>query len=275
MLQKINTLHQIEELKNNYVKVEGKNISFEESEVRFEGENNLLIIEDNVKLKNTNIFFKANNGIVYISKSNSPISMDCVCSNDSVVFLGENIYINSYSSYKLFLSATERENIIIGDDCLFSYGICMRTADPHIVYDCVTKNRINLSKSILIGDHVWIGQNALILKGSKIGSGAIVGANSVVANKTIVSNSAVGGNPCKILRDNVFFSRKCVHNYLEADTLDSLVYDTEEYIYLKNNDNIDLEEFNTLLKKSGFEDRIKVIKEVLVNNSCKDRFYIG
>lgn len=99
--------------------------------------------------------------------------MDCWCSNNSVVVLGRNIYINSYSSYILVLATTERENIIIGRDCLLSYGICMRTADLHIVYDCNTKKRINYSKSILNGDHVWIGQSALILKGSRIGSGAI------------------------------------------------------------------------------------------------------
>ena len=274
-MQKINTLHQLDELQGNEIRIEGENVSFDNSEIRIEGKNNVIVFENNVRIKNSNIHLRGNNGIVYISKSNSPIIMDCACSNESVVFIGENLYTNSYSSYKLFLSATERENIIIGRDCLFSYGICMRTADPHIVYDCSTRKRINLSKSILIGDHVWIGQNVLVLKGSKIGSGAIVGANSLVANKKVSSNSSVGGNPCKMLRENVFFSRKCVHNYLEEDTLESMEFDSDEFIYSKNNDNVDIEEFNLQLKKQTVEEKLGSIKEILVDNLSKDRFYIG
>lgn len=272
-MERITDLQQIGGLQENHFRT-GSGVVFDSSEVSFKGKNNILIVEDNVKIKNAKLLFLGNNGIIYISSSNSTISMDCWCSNNSVVFLGRNIYINLYSSYKLVLGATEQENIIIGNDCLLSYGICMRTADPHIVYDCNTKKRINLSKSVLIGDHVWIGQNALILKGSRIGSGAIIGGNSVVANKIIPSNVSVGGNPCKVLRRDVFFTRKCVHDYLEEDTLESMVCDSDEYIYQKSNKNLDFIDVNEQLKEKDVEEKLKFIKEVLVNNSAKDRFYM-
>lgn len=270
----IHDLNQIEQLKNNCIKADGKNISFVSSEIRFKGGNNLCIIEDNVQISNSKIIFMGNNAIVYISRSNSRITMDCICSNESVVFLGENLYINPNFDDRFLLSATERENIIIGRDCLFSYGICMRTADPHIVYDCDTKRRINLSKSILIGDHVWVGQNVLFLKGSEVGSGSIVGANSVVANKKIPSNCSIGGNPCKVLRENVFFTRKCVHDFGEEDTCEYMKYNSDEYIYKKNDDNLNFEILNGLLKEKNVDDKLKFIMQVLVNNSCKDRFYM-
>ena len=53
----------------------------------------------------------------------------------------------------------------------------------------------------------------LILKGSEIGSGAII-----------------GGNPCRVLREDVFFLRDCVHNYLVEDTYKTIKYDSDTYI---------------------------------------------
>ena len=49
----------------------------------------------------------------------------------------------------------------------------IRTADPHIIYD-IHRKRINPSKSVFIGDHVWCGQNVLLLKGCRVGSGVSV-----------------------------------------------------------------------------------------------------
>ena len=79
----------------------------------------------------------------------------------------------------------------------------MRTADPHLIYNIVDNQRINHSRSIYIGDHVWIGQNAMILKGSSIHSGSVIGAMSLVAGKTIHSNSCWGGNPVRMLKENI------------------------------------------------------------------------
>lgn len=79
---------------------------------------------------------------------------------------GNTLYIgkNNYFNGKLNLILSERKHIVIGDDGLFSFGIWLRTADPHLIYSCETHERINPSKNILIGDHVWIGQGSLVLK---------------------------------------------------------------------------------------------------------------
>lgn len=57
-----------------------------------------------------------------------------------------------------------------------------------------------VTKSISIGDDVFIGANSIILKGVKIGDRSIIGAGSVVANIEIPPDSLVAGNPAKILR---------------------------------------------------------------------------
>lgn len=55
------------------------------------------------------------------------------------------------------------------------------------------------SKTIIIGNDVWIGMNACILPGICIGDGAIVGAGSVVT-KDVPPYMIVAGNPAKPLK---------------------------------------------------------------------------
>ncbi len=104
--------------------------------------------------------------------------------------MGKDAYING----KMTVVLSEHKHCFIGDDCMVSYGVIVRNADPHLIYDCESKRRKNKTKSVYIGDHVWIGQNSLILKGTCIDSGSIIGANAVVAGKIISNNCAWGGS---------------------------------------------------------------------------------
>lgn len=55
------------------------------------------------------------------------------------------------------------------------------------------------SKSVIIGNNVWIGAKATILLGITIGDNAIIGANSLV-NKDVPEGAIVGGVPAKVIR---------------------------------------------------------------------------
>ena len=114
--------------------------------------------------------------------------------NNNAFYYGLNSSVN-FRPITILLS--EEKHIFIGNDVLFSFDIWIRNSDPHLIYSANTKKRINPTKSVFIGDHVWIGQNALILKGTQISSGSIIGANSVVAGKRISSNTIWAGNPVK------------------------------------------------------------------------------
>lgn len=94
------------------------------------------------------------------------------------VFLGVDNYFNE----RIVIIASECKHILIGGGCLFSFGVVIRNADAHLIYDINTHSRINATQSIYIGDHVWIGQNALLLKGTTIGSGSILGAGQLIKN---------------------------------------------------------------------------------------------
>lgn len=105
------------------------------------------------------------------------------------------------------LAACEGKNIIIGDDCMFSHSICVRTTDSHsIVND--TGKRINKALDIQIGDHVWIGMQSLILKGAVIPNNCIVGARAVVSKSDFKENCILAGSPAKIIKTEVNWKRE-------------------------------------------------------------------
>lgn len=55
------------------------------------------------------------------------------------------------------------------------------------------------SKSVIIGDNVWIGDSVSILPGVKLGNNVIVGANAVVT-KSFPDNAVIAGCPAKIVK---------------------------------------------------------------------------
>lgn len=101
----------------------------------------------------------------------------------------------------------DNSEIIIGNDCMFSNHIIVRTSDSHPIFDNITKERINTPKSVIIGDHVWIAPNSKIMKGANIGMGAIIGSDTTIT-KNVPNNALCIGRPCKIIRENVEWSRE-------------------------------------------------------------------
>lgn len=248
-----------------------KSTMAENSKIVFRGKNNILFIEDGVCLRNSIISFRGDDSVIYLSKNRHHYFLRITAFHNSVVYIGNDCYIDGL----LTLIASEEKNIIIGKEGLFSFGIFIRTADPHLLYDCETKRRINASRSVLIGDHVWIGQNALILKGTTIGSGSIIGGNAVLSKKMIASNVVASGNPAKVVRRNVFFASDCVHGWTSERTEKYEVMDTDRYTYYGEAQSITLEQIDAELKGSATVDRrLEQIQELLVNNSNKNRFAI-
>lgn len=88
--------------------------------------------------------------------------------------------------------------IEIGKDCAIGRDVVIRSYDGHTILE----DGYNISKSIKIGNHVWIGQGAQILKGVTIGDGAIIAAGAIVT-KDVAPYTAVGGNPARIIKDEV------------------------------------------------------------------------
>lgn len=122
-----------------------------------------------------------------------------ICNNVNIIdaqniILGDHVTVNDGT----IIQSCEGAKVILGNYVTLSYGVKIITGGLIIGSDGVIKME-HKSKTITLGDFVWIGSGAIILPGVKIGQRAIVAAGSVVT-KDVAANTIVGGNPAKIIR---------------------------------------------------------------------------
>lgn len=97
--------------------------------------------------------------------------------------------------------------ISIGRDCLLAYDIDIRTGDSHSLLDGSTGSRINAAEDVIIGDHVWIAAHACILKGVRLAENSVVATGAVVVKPCDVPNVILGGNPARVIKENITWSK--------------------------------------------------------------------
>jgi acetyltransferase-like isoleucine patch superfamily enzyme len=187
--------------------IQNKGVFFK---VKFDiiGNNNTIKIGKKTKLYNTTIFIRGDNHILIIDE-------DCIIKGGSFWFedsfckihIGKDTTIESAD-----LAVTENEStILIGEDCMFSDEIVLRTGDSHAIIDENKNIKINDAQDIIIGNHVWIGSRSTILKGVVIGNNAIIGTGSIVT-KSVLCNTVSVGIPARMIKSNVGWSRNRFHN---------------------------------------------------------------
>jgi acetyltransferase-like isoleucine patch superfamily enzyme len=110
---------------------------------------------------------------------------------------------------KTHVACIEGTIITIGEDCMFSSDVVLRTGDSHSIIDD-TGNRINQSKDIMIGDHVWFGNKTIIIKGVQIAKNSIVGTGSLVTKQFMEDGVVIAGNPADIIKKHVNWLRERV-----------------------------------------------------------------
>ena len=253
--------------------ITGEDLKYSASRIEFRGSGNILYAEPGVDLAESTINFFGDNALLYLSDSGRhQYNLKLDLWRETTAFFGVDNYFNGVFS----AIVSERQNLIVGNGGSFSFGIWLRTADPHLIYDAGSGKRTNMSKSILIGDHVWIGQNALILKGCTIGSGSIISAAAVLAGKEVKSNSIYAGNPARMIKDNIFYIGRSVHNYTDKKTEKSMKSDLKDYIYHEPMDIFDAQRiFRELTDAPDAESRLGIVRERIACRTDKDRFYIG
>ncbi len=115
-----------------------------------------------------------------------------------------SIVTGDHTNYagKIHIACTESTNIRVGDNCLFSSEIVIRSGDSHSVVDR-NGDRINHAKDVTIQSHVWIGFRVLITKGALISENTIVGTGAIVTNSFEEGNVVLAGVPAKIVKRDV------------------------------------------------------------------------
>lgn len=269
MRQEISTIEELLKVEENKVILQDESaFSINGGKIVFSGKNNILYCEKNVHLDNCRLLFSGNNSIIYLSSSTHYYKANITVYNNCTCYFGQDCYFNG----AINIICSEEKNVFVGNDALLSFGIWIRTADPHLVYSVDSLDRINPSRSVYIGDHVWIGQSALILKGSRLHSGSILGGGAVLAGARVPSNTSFGGNPAKQIAENIFWDSKVVHKWTSHDTEKHQHYGGEPYVFIPSESSISFGSIDkALAKASSPSDKINYL-ESLSAKCDKNRF---
>lgn len=170
--------------------------------IHIRGSNNRIIVEDFARLKGASIYINGDNNVITIGSWSYLGGTDLFIEDD-----GGSITIGSRTKFlgQTHLAVIEGTSITIGEDCLFSSNIQLRTGDSHSVLD-LEGRRINASRDIVIGDHVWVGTGAFLNKGAGVPSRSIVGACAMVTKAFAEPNCALAGVPARVVKTGVDWS---------------------------------------------------------------------
>lgn len=92
--------------------------------------------------------------------------------------------------------------IVIEDDTLISWDVLLMDTDHHAMLDADGRPR-ELTGEIVVGSGAWIGSRVTVLKGVTLGPGSVVAANTSLHRSFPQPRVLIGGNPPRILRENV------------------------------------------------------------------------
>lgn len=168
--------------------------------IKFVGKNNKLIVHPKSRIGNLTVLFDCDNGLCEIGQN----------SYRGTIRIGEKSHVSVGDGVTVigacYISAVEHSAVTIGDDCMLGAQNEIRADDAHPIFDVATGERINIPKSIRIGNHVWLSTRAIVLGGAEIGDGSIIGHSSLVKG-FIPNNCTAAGVPAKVLRRNCAWER--------------------------------------------------------------------
>lgn len=161
----------------------------------------------NGELRNTTIHIQGSNNRVRIDSTACLTWTDIsILANDSEITVGAGTTILGKANQpNVLLARGEPSRLTIGRECMFSYGIEVRTSDSHPIFDAQGVH-INPSGDIAIGDRVWVGARCLVLKGSQLGDGSILAAASVLT-RDVGARMIAAGVPAKVIREDIQWKR--------------------------------------------------------------------
>ena len=142
----------------------------------------------NLKSKFISFYYK-NKAKKILKSYKEPLKIGGRVSFNADTYLGKNCNFNGFR-----VDGTGK--IIIGNNFHSGTDIIAITSNHNYEGECLPYDDIDIKKTIIIEDNVWIGSKVTILGGVTIGEGSIIQAGSVVS-KSIPKYAIAGGNPAK------------------------------------------------------------------------------
>lgn len=168
------------------------------------GKRNKIIFLGDCKLKRCHFLIYGNdNEIIVGDKVYAHKTLFRVEDGNGAIYVGNRTIIIGPTN----LTSIEGHSLRIGEDCLFAAETVIRTGDGHSLTD-LNGQRINPSKDVILGNHIWLGHRATIQKGVSIADNCIVGTNAVVTKTFETPNCAIAGIPAQIKKENVNWDAK-------------------------------------------------------------------
>lgn len=128
------------------------------------------------------------------AKGTGRICGDVIVQNGKNIFIGNNSFVNGGQ-----LIAGENSKIVIGNDCMISYNVHLRTTYHNYKDRSLPMNKQGMEEAdIIIKDNVWIGYGVQVMSGVTINEGSVVAAGAVVT-KDVPPNCCVAGIPAKVI----------------------------------------------------------------------------
>jgi len=184
--------------------------------------NNKVYFQDDVE-DSIIIYFEGGNNEIHFGKGLSVGELRINCGKNAYCSIGEETAIEECT---IFVSDGK---VTVGKHCLFSYKVILRNHDGHCIFDKRTGKRINYAGNISIGNHVWIGYHATLLGNATIGDNSVVGTMAVTSS-TFPKEVVIAGNPAKIIREEICWSKDNVTFY-DRENLDECLA-KEAYLYM-------------------------------------------
>lgn len=173
------------------------------SQIMNHGDNNFLFLGKGCRIYNSKIQFLGNNNSVMIENDCVLQHVDIWISDGSVIEIGHNTHFTG----NIHIACIEGKKVHIGERCLFSNQVTLRTGDSHSILD-QNGHRVNQAEDIWIGDHVWIGQQATLLKGARIENDCVIGTKALVTGKKFRSNVILVGIPAKVIKEDISWDHR-------------------------------------------------------------------
>lgn len=169
------------------------------SKINSKGQDNKIVFRGKGGFKNTKITIRGNGNTIEFSEGVSMDGGDILLDGDDNHFI---VGKDTKFCGRIHIAIIEGTKVCIGERGLFSSDIAIRTGDSHSVLN-LQGDRINESKDVVIGNHVWVGNHVIITKGVEIADDCVVGTGSVVTSGCEEKNVVLAGVPAKIVKREI------------------------------------------------------------------------
>jgi acetyltransferase-like isoleucine patch superfamily enzyme len=195
------------------------------SKITVEGDDNVLDL-GKARLHGARIEIRGGQNVVRLHPSCKLVNVSFRLIGDNLrVELGESVKISRWGEFLLMgkdaeirigahttvegarFIAHSGTSLEVGTDCMLASDVELRTSDEHSILDAETGDRLNLDKSVRIGDHVWFGARSVVLKGVRIGANSVIATGSIVS-RDLGQGVVAGGVPAKEIRHGVTWDRR-------------------------------------------------------------------